>query len=155
MEETKAPNKREEIERKKRLAYTLYVDNNLEQKVIADITGISEKSISKWKTEGGWEEDRNEERMGFEQQRRRIKRHINTVLDNVEKREEPDNVPNSKESDTINKLADAAKKLQTELSYAHKAETGKQFISYVQQIHGQAKAIEVVELWHEFLMATS
>lgn len=149
------PPKREEIERKKKLAYTLFVDNNLEQKVISDITGISEKSISKWKKDGNWEQDRNEERMGFEQQRRRIKRHINTILDNVEKRKAPLNVPDSKESDTINKLADAAKKLQTELSYAHKSETGKQFISYIQQVHGQAKAIQIVDLWHEFLMGTA
>lgn len=146
---------RQEIDRKKRLAYTLFVENGFEQKVIAEITGISEKSITAWKKDGNWEEDRAEEKMGFDKQRKRIKRQINKILDHVENRPEPDNVPNSKESDNINKLADAAKKLQTELSFAHKSETGKQFISYIQQVHGQAKAVEVVDLWHEFLMATS
>jgi uncharacterized protein YjcR len=146
---------KEELARKKRLAYTLYVDNGFEQKVISEITGISERSILNWKKDGKWEDDRQEERMGFERQRKRIKKHINNVLDIVEGREEPYNVPNSAEGDTINKLADAARKLQTELSFAHKSETGKQFISYIQQVHGQARAIEVVDLWHEFLMATS
>ena len=146
---------RQEIDRKKRLAYTLFVENGFEQKVISEITGISEKSISVWKKEGNWEEDRAEEKMGFEQQRKRIKRQINKILDHVDKRPEPENVPNSKESDNINKLADTAKKLQTELSFAHKSETGKQFISFIQQVYGQAKAIEIVDLWHEFLMATS
>jgi hypothetical protein len=155
MAEKKPISRTAELERKKRLAYTLFVDNSLEQKVISEITGISEKSISEWKRKGNWENDRQEERMGFEQQRKRIKRQINTLLDIVENREHPNNVPNSKESDSINKLADAAKKLQTELSFSHKAETGKQFIAYIQQIHGQAKAIEIVELWHEFLMATT
>jgi hypothetical protein len=152
---TKAKPSRQELERKKRLAYTLFVENGFEQKIIADITRISEKSISAWKKDGNWDEDRAEEKMGFEQQRKRIKRQINNILDHIEKRSTPENVPNSKESDNINKLADAAKKLQTEITFAHKSETGKQFIAYIQQTHGQTKAIEIVELWHEFLMATS
>jgi transposase len=150
-----AKNSKEELERKKRLAYTLFVDNGLEQKVIAEITGISEKSISKWKHEYDWVADKEEARMGFEQQRKRIRRQIDKVLTAIEGRPEPDNVPNSKEADLLNKLADAVKKLQTELSFAHKAEAGKQFVQYVQQVHGQAKAIEVVTLWHEYLMATA
>ncbi len=148
-------NNKEELDRKKRLAYTLYVENGFEQKVIASITGISERSISKWKTEQNWEADKEEARMGFEQQRRRIRKQIDNVLNQIELREAPFNIPDSKEGDIINKLADAAKKLQTELSFAHKAESGKQFIQYIQQAYGQSKAIEVVELWHEYLMATS
>jgi transposase len=148
-------NSKEELERKKRLAYTLYVDNGFEQKVIADITGISERSISKWKQENDWEGDKQEARMGFEKQRKRIRKQIDTLLTKIEEREEPDNVPTSSEGDVINKLADAAKKLQTELSFAHKAEAGKQFIQYVQEVHGQEKAIDAVTLWHEYMMATA
>lgn len=155
LKKTPAKTSKEELERKKRLAYTLFVDNGLEQKVIAEITGISEKSISKWKNDHDWIADKEEARMGFEQQRKRIRRQIDNVLTAIEGRPEPDNVPNSKEADLLNKLADAVKKLQTELSFAHKAEAGKQFIQYVQQVHGQGKAIEVVTLWHEYLMATA
>ena len=152
---TKVKNTKEELQQKKRLAYTLFIENGYEQKVIAEITGISEKSISAWKNDGNWEADKEEARQGFEPQRRRIRKHIDTLLTIIEDREFPHNVPDSKEGDTLNKLADAVKKLQTELSFAHKAEAGKQFISYVQQVHGQAKAIDVVTLWHEYLMATS
>jgi hypothetical protein len=150
-------NTKEEIERKKRLAYTLYVENGFEQKVISEITGISEKSIWKWKTADGadWDADREESRMGFEPQRKRIRKMFDKQLDIIEARQSPDNVPNSKEADSLNKLADAVKKLQTELSFQHKAEAGKQFIQYIQQTHGQARAIDVVELWHEYLMATA
>lgn len=152
---TKVKNTKEELQQKKRLAYTLFIENGYEQKVIAEITGISEKSISHWKTEGNWDADKEEARQGFEPQRRRIRKHIDTLLTIIEDRDFPHNVPDSKEGDTLNKLADAVKKLQTELSFAHKAEAGKQFVSYVQQVHGQAKAIDVVTLWHEYLMATS
>jgi hypothetical protein len=33
-------------------------------------------------------------------------------------------------------------------------EAGKQFIRYIQEMYGQDKAIDVVKLWHEYLMAT-
>lgn len=146
---------KEEKDRKKKLAYTLFVENGFEQKVIAEITGISENSISRWKKEGGWEADKEEARMGFEPQRKRMRKMFDTLLTLIEERDPPENVPNSKESDSLNKLADAVKKLQTELSFANKAETGKLFITYIQQTYGQAKAVEVVDLWHEFLMATA
>ncbi|AYD48208.1 terminase gpP N-terminus-related DNA-binding protein [Arachidicoccus soli] len=154
MAENKALTK-DERERKKTLAYTLYVENGYEQKTIAEITGISERSISKWKNEQDWETDREEARMGFEKQRRRLRKTIDNFLSIIEKRESPYNVPDSKESDSINKLADAAKKLQTDLSFANKSEAGKQFINYIQNIYGQAKSIEMVDLWHEFLMQTT
>src|SRR5581483_10047881 len=48
----KAKPNRQEIDRKKRLAYTLFVENGFEQKIIAEITGISEKSITAWKKDG-------------------------------------------------------------------------------------------------------
>ena len=145
---------KEDLERKKRLAYTLYVDNGFEQKVIADITGISERSISKWKIEGKWDDDKEEAQMDFQKQRKRIRRHIDTLLTNIEKRDPPNNIPTASEGDTLNKLADAVRKLQTELSYSHRVEAGKQFIRYIQEMYGQDKAIDVVKLWHEYLMAT-
>lgn len=146
-------NKKEEIERKKRLAFTLYVDNGFSQKVIAEITGISERSISTWKKDNDWDRAKEEARMGLEQQRKRLTRQIDHILTVIEARPEPNNIPTSSESDTINKLADAAKKLQTELSFAHKAETGKQYIRFIQEVHGQDAAILHVEMWHEFLMS--
>lgn len=148
-------NTKEEIDRKKRLAYTLFVQNGFEQKVIAEITKISEKSISKWKIDGNWESAREEERMGFEPERKRIRKMFNQTLSIIEAREHPYNVPDNGESDKLNKMAIAVKNLQIELTFQHKAETGKQFIQYIQQSHGQAKAIEAVDLWHEFLMATA
>ena len=114
----KASGNKAEIERKKKLAYTLFVDNGFEQKVIASITGISEKGISQWKKKDkeigiDWEADRIELKQGFDKERRRLKKHINTILDEVEKRVSPLNVPNSSEADSLNKLASAAEKLLT------------------------------------------
>jgi len=146
-------NTREEIERKKRLAFTLFVDNGFEQRVIAQITSISEVSISKWKKEGNWEEERRVAIMGPDKQMRRIMRIYDTMLTTIENRKTPNNVPNSKEADILNKMADTVKKLNNDFTFFMKAEVGKLFITYVQEAHGQAKAVEAVELWHEFLMS--
>lgn len=148
------------MERKRRLAFTLYVENGFEQKVIAEITGISEKTITAWKkksaAEGNdWEEERRAALLGPDKVMRRIMRLYDVMLTQIEQRPAPDNVPNSKEADSLNKLADTAKKLQADLTLFVKSEVGKQFITYIQQVHGQARAVEAVELWHEYLMATS
>ena len=76
-----AKKSKEEIERKKRLAYTLYTVNGFDQKVIAEITEISERSIYNWKEEGKWDEDREEQRMGFEPQRKRLRQLFNRQLE--------------------------------------------------------------------------
>ena len=147
--------KREEMERKRRLAFTLFVDNGFEQKVIAEITGISEVSISRWKREGEWEMERQAALLGPEKQMRRIMRMYDVMLSQIEGRNPPDNVPNSKEADTLNKLSASVNNLKADLTFFVKSEVGKAFVAYIQQTHGQAKAIETVELWHEYIMATS
>lgn len=148
-----ALSKKEQMERSKRLAFTLYVDNGFEQKVIAEITGISERSIGEWKKQGNWDEEKRTANLGPEKQMRRIMKIYDSMLTAIESRTPP--IPDSKETDILNKLADSVKKLQADLTMFVKSEVGKQFISYIQQTHGQAQAIEAVELWHEYLMATS
>lgn len=152
--------RKEELERKQRLAFTLYVANGFEQKVIADITGITEKTISAWKKkakENGndWDGERQAAKMGPEQSIRRTMKMYDRLLTQIEQRPEPDNVANSKEGDALNKLAAAAIALQGDVTFFVKSEVGKQFVSYIQNTHGQEKAIDIVNLWHEYLMATA
>ena len=146
-------NNREEIERKKRLAFTLFVDNGFEQRVISQITGISEPSISKWKKDGNWDEERRVAIMGPDKQMRRIIRMYDTMLTIIEKRKHPNNIPNSKEADILNKMSDSVNKLNREFSFFVKADVGKMFVTFVQATHGQEAAVKAVELWHEFLMS--
>lgn len=144
-----------ERETKKALAHTLYVENGFEQKLISEKIGISEKTISKWKQEGKWDDARQEARTGISNRRKRLLSTLDQVLLNIESRPAPENVPTSKESDTITKLTAAIQNLETELSLAHKTETGKQFVQYIQKTYGKDEAVRVVDLWHEFLMATT
>jgi transposase len=144
-----------ELQAKQSLAYTLFVENGFEQKFIAEKMGVSEKSISKWKTEGKWDDDREEARTGISKRRKRLLATLDNMLDVIEQRKAPGNVPDSKETDALNKLTSAIQKLETELSLAHKTETGKQFVSYMQKVHGKDVAVLVMDYWHEFIMATA
>lgn len=144
-----------EIASKKALAYTLYTENGFEQKLISEKIGISEKTISKWKVEENWNEGREEAKTGISKRRKRLLSTLDSMLDQIEQRNPPFNVPDSKETDAINKITSAIQKLETELSLAHKTETGKRFVTYIQQHHGKEAAIMVVDYWHEFLMASS
>lgn len=146
--------------RKKQLAYILYVENGLEQKVISGIIGVSEVSISNWKKADrakgkDWDEDRDELKHGFDNERRRIKKFLIDIFDNIQARKAPKNVPNTAESDSINKLTIAAKNLQANyVTLNQKSEVGKLFILHLQKTVGQSKAVEVIEYWHDFIMAS-
>lgn len=143
----------QDIERKKQLAFTLYVDNGFEQKVIAQVTGISEVSISKWKKAGDWEEERRIAMMGPEKSMRRLIKTLDAMISQIEGREVPSNVPTSKEADIISKVSDAIKKLRSENTMFVRSEVGKQFITHIQTVYGQQRAIEILDYWHDFLMA--
>jgi transposase len=146
---------RADLEAKKTLAFTLYVDNGFEQKLIAEKLGVTEKTISKWKQDGKWEDARQESRTGISNRRKRILATLDLLLKYIEDRDPPKNVPDSKESDTITKLTAAIQNLETELSTAHKTETGKLFVNYIQRTYGKDEAVRAVDLWHEFIMATT
>jgi len=146
---------KEELERKKKLAYTLFVDNGFEQKVISNITGISETSISKWKKDGDWDEERRIALLGPDKQMRRIIKIHDAMLTEIERRPPPKNLPDSKEADILNKLADTAKKLGTETTFFVRSEVGKQFISFLQETYGHEVVVEILEYWHHFLMSNT
>lgn len=130
------------------------MENGFNQKVIAEKIGVRENTVSGWKKAGNWDGDKEEARTGISKRRKRLLATLDNMLNIIEDRVFPNNVPDSKESDTINKITAAIQKLETELSLAHKAETGKQFTVYVQNNYGKDEAVRVVDLWNEFLMAT-
>lgn len=43
------------MEEKKAIAFDLYMDTDKTQKEIAEIVGVTEKTIGKWKAEGDWD----------------------------------------------------------------------------------------------------
>lgn len=153
---TSAKLSRKQLEDSRGLAYTLYVENGWEQKLIAETIGISEQSISRWKLEYNWEQAREELRMGPEHEIRRLRRLINAKLDECEKRKAPLNYPDSAESDQISKWGAAIRALRKDqVTMSDKVEVGKQFIGNTQAKFGQDAAKQAVEWWHSYIMTTA
>lgn len=149
----KAPAK-VDMEAKRREAYRYYVEHQIDQKEISKIIKVSEQTITKWKTWKGadWDADRQMENLGPDRMMRRVIQQFDAKLKEIEERDVP--VANSTDTDVLNKLADSVKKLQKEIMLGHKTEVGKQFIQFILQTYGKEKSIELLEYWHEFIMAT-
>jgi len=59
-------------------AHTLYNETSKSQKEIAEIVGVTEKTVSRWAIDGGWENERNARLMSNDS----IKRNGKMAMDN-------------------------------------------------------------------------
>ncbi len=148
----------DELLKKKQLVFTLYVDNRLDQKLISEITGISEKSISLWKKkdiEAGtdWDEERRQALLGPEKQMRRTMKMYDLMLTTIESRESPDNVPNTKEADILSKLSATINSLKSDITLFVKYEVGKDMIDFIQRKYRKQPEVakQFFTLWNEYM----
>jgi len=115
----------------KEFAKTLFISENMHQKVIAERVGVSEKTIGKWINDGGWKSlkrslittKQNQISLLYDQLE-----HLNTEIANRDSK-----VANSKEADVIIKLTGAIQKLETETGVGETVEVSKKIIGLIQQ----------------------
>lgn len=103
---------------KRRHAGHLFVHGGLDGREISEILGVSEKSISRWRNEDGWEDQRTALLTTKPQELRRMYAQLKELNDLIEGREPGKRYPNSKEADTQTKLATAIKRLEEEAGLA-------------------------------------
>lgn len=104
--------------KKKELARQIYLRDNLSQKEIAEMVEVSAKTLCKWVNEEKWDTEKSAYTITREQQIQRIYGHISAINQAISEREAPQNVPDAKEADTLNKLAAAIRKLENEVGIA-------------------------------------
>lgn len=102
-------NKRGMAEKRKQ-AQTLYVRNGVLQQDIADIVGVSEKTISLWKNADGWEKQRAAVTTTKDSELTRLYSMLSSLNGSIEQREVK--YPTPGEADTLNKLSSAIAKLE-------------------------------------------
>lgn len=120
------------------------------QKELAKKVGVSERTMSKWVTNEGWEQLRQSVIVTKEEQLRRIYMQIEELNNAIFKRKEGERFASSKEGDTLNKLAAAARKLETEASIADVIEVSKRFLNWLRQSDFE-KAKELSNLFDGFI----
>jgi uncharacterized protein YjcR len=132
---------------KREYAWLLYKEDTLTQKAIAEKVGTSEKTITDWKKEDGWETKRR----SLYNTREDILVDMYSIFENTKNEiKDKGGIANSKDADAILKLSQSIKNLETETSVAQIYEVSKGLIQHVQKIDFE-KAKEIIDYVDSFL----
>lgn len=137
---------------KQLIAKILFTKEQLDQKVVAQKVGVSEKTMSKWVNDFGWKNLRRRLLNSKEEQLNNFYEQLEEFNNHIKLKEPGKRFANNKEYDGILKLTASIKNLEQELNIAEKMEAGKQFIKHVQKAGWPVeKVIELTDMWHEFI----
>lgn len=100
------------MEQKRNQARNLYVRNGVLQQDIAEIVGVSEKTISQWKRAENWDKERAAVTTTKDSELTRLYSMLSSLNGAIEGRDQK--YPTPGEADTINKLSSAIAKLEQE-----------------------------------------
>lgn len=100
------------LQQKKDYALLLYLQDNLDQNVIAERVGVTPKTISKWKLQYNWEDQKANIVITRKETLARTYRQITQIYDALETE---DRRINNKEADTLSKLAATVRSLENEV----------------------------------------
>ena len=137
-------------QRKKELAQILYVQEKKTQNEIAELLGVSYVTVSKWATKEKWQELRSGVSIAKEQQIMNLYHQINLINEDVMNRPDGERKVTVKEAKIIADLADAVKKLESEIGIAEIVSCGMKFCDFMRTMDAE-KAKEVNGYWDAFL----
>jgi DNA-binding XRE family transcriptional regulator len=113
------------------IAQHLYVDSGLSQKQIAEQLDISEKTISKWKTEDNWDKIRTARRITKSELINKIYKSMNAVMADSNDVDRP---LTSKEADIVSKLSNTLQKLEGQDTLSNHIHVLQQFFTWLKDI---------------------
>lgn len=115
----------------KEYAKTLFLSENLHQKVIAERVGVTEKTLGRWINDGGWRKLKRSLLTTKQTQIGMLYDQLEWINNDIASRDYQ--VANTKEADVISKITSAIERLEVETSIGETVEVAKKFISFVQQ----------------------
>lgn len=95
-------------------AKQLFLTGKYQQKEIAELVGVVENTIKRWKDNGKWEMLRANMTITKENVLSQLYAQLAEINLNIEKRKEGERFSNSREADAIVKLSAAISKMETE-----------------------------------------
>lgn len=137
-------------QKKKELAQILYVQEKKTLEEIGELLGVSHVSVHKWSVAGKWNELRSGASIAKEQQIMNLYRQIDLINEDVVNRAEGERKVTVKEAKIIADLADAVKKLESEVGIAEIVSCGMKFCDFMRSMDVE-KAKEVNGYWDSFL----
>ena len=103
---------------RKEWAKLLFVKENLTQAEIAERVGVSRVTVNKWINAENWEHLKVSVTITKEEQLKNLYRQLAELNGKIAQREQGQRFPNAAEADTISKLANDIKKMETEVGLA-------------------------------------
>lgn len=118
---------------KKAKAKSLYLTGQYNQKEIAELVEVSEKTVSKWANdpEDKWDEMKVSLLTSRNSELKRLYKMLQNINDSIDEKTELKIPINSKDADAVLKLTAAIKNLEIETSIAEKVDVGTAFINLV------------------------
>ena len=122
------------------------------QKELAERVGVSVQTINKWVNADGkaWDRQRSSLVISKQEELARLYMQVTELNDHVFNKPKGQRFSNSKEADTISKLAAAIEKLETETSIREIIDVMMGFTDYVRKIDFK-KAQEITELADSYI----
>ena len=103
------------MQQKREWAKTLYLKENLTQQEIAERGGVSRVTVNNWIGKNGWEMLKTSITITREEQLKNLYRQLTELNNAIMAKPEGERFPNAAEADTISKLSNAIKKMETEV----------------------------------------
>lgn len=123
----------------------LYTKENLTQAEIAEKTGVSKVTMNKWINTEKWEHFKVSITITREEQLKNLYRQLQELNAAILKKPEGERYATSAEADTITKLANAIKKMETELSLSEIISSFGGFFNWLRTVEpGKVKEISPV-----------
>lgn len=113
-------------------ARMLYVNERITYKEIAARVGVTEKTISKWASEDGWEKLRKSLLTTRQAQLVHWYNQLDSINEAISKR---DGIPTNAEADTMSKTTSNIQKLEFETSIGEYIEVGRKVLTFIQGIN--------------------
>lgn len=140
------------IDDKRALAKSLFVNDRLDQKVVATRVKVSERTMGKWVKEGNWKLLRKRLLLAKDNLINTYYEHLEHLNKKIE--ESKQGHGDTKQADIMIKYTAAIKNLETDLAIQDLVESGIRFIKHLQKKTTPDQVLEVAELWNDFIHAS-
>jgi uncharacterized protein YjcR len=121
-------------EREREHAKILYLKENCTFKEVAERVGVSERTVSRWATEGKWDDLKTSLLTTKEDELRRLYAQLKELNTAIESKPEGKRYSDSKEADIFSKITASIRQLETETSVAQIVEVSRQMAEWLRAV---------------------
>lgn len=135
---------------KKDFAKSIYLGEDLTQEEIAERVGVKRQTVSRWIREGNWERHKVSITITREEQLKNLYLQLAELNAAIARKPEGERFANVAESDTISKISNAIKKMETDVGLADILSVFKSFVKWLRS-YDMSRSKEIVPLLDAYI----